>query len=864
MAAWTNSGFLRPADLAALRCDPPPAPGSLAPWVTGGHLPRDPQALLVALGWGAGAPVTVCPPGELVGPAWAVPACQGDPEAGVPPWHLVTDGRRWRLYHREAACRAVTYLEVDLAAAGPGDRRLFAALFAPGALAPGGLLARLRQRCQDEEEAAPQRLAAVVLDLWPALAQALGAPDAAGRAADLARRALVGALVAHLAAVRSGHAPGAVLAHLADQGCPLVSGCPPAAAELALAAVGPAAAPAPPHALGAACEALLAHGLAWEGGRAFLMPDRRRRRRAGAYYTPWWLARHLAACALTAVQAPSQPPLQVLDPAAGCGAFLLAALDWITDAQVAVGVRGDPWDLRRQVAAGCLWGVELDPLAAATAEAALWLATVGPGCPLPPYPAGRVRVGNALVGPIPGARDLPPAPAGLGAVDWAAAFDVILGNPPWGAALSEAERRWLRAAYGGPQGPLAGEVNPYIAFGIRSLQLVRPGGTVALVLPEGWLANRSAAPFRRWLLATAQIDAIAVLRKGVFASAPDTVPVLLVARRRPAPGGPCTVRIFGFDRPRRELPHLAWREERQVDPATWAGRPHALFAVCERATLADRWQAMAASCQRLDGGGRLCRLSDGIYKTRLERWVVPPPGEGAIPVLRTAAELDRYRIRWAGWGLPRAALAQLSAGDRARVQAPKLIFHALKKPGMLYRVTCALDAAGGLAASNNFVLLLPLDCPYDLRYLMALCNSRLLNAWYNDHFIQVNIEAFTLGALPIPRLAVCGSPSQRVRDLAPVLAAVDRGDHGAVLAAVEAWLAPGGPAVLVHDLLAEVAGRLAAGPERAGGAGAGVPGAGDREALDRLVDAIVYRLYGLTPAEVAAVEDGFQKGRGSS
>lgn len=85
-------------------------------------------------------------------------------------------------------------------------------------------------------------------------------------------------------------------------------------------------------------------------------------------------------------------------------------------------------------------------------------------------------------------------------------FDVVVTNPPFGSLL--------RAEAIAPLGPFetAGSRKsvPLEVLGLeRSIAFLRPGGRLAIVLPDGVLANASTTPLRRWLLE--RIDPIAIV-----------------------------------------------------------------------------------------------------------------------------------------------------------------------------------------------------------------------------------------------------------------------------------------------------------------------------------------------------------------
>jgi hypothetical protein len=200
--------------------------------------------------------------------------------------------------------------------------------------------------------------------------------------------------------------------------------------------------------------------------------DPRTRQARGAHYTPEELADGLVARALAGHHEPT-----VCDPACGGGALLLAA----GRHQEAAG--GDPRSIVER-----LWGIDIDPLAVATTQAALALwGGVAP-------PAGRLVVADALLDP-------PPMPL----------VDVVVGNPPFLSQLdamtvrgaTDAER--LRARFGAAVQAYTDTAGLFLLAGCA---LSRVGGTVAMVLPQSVMAARDASGVRDAL------DACAHLREG--------------------------------------------------------------------------------------------------------------------------------------------------------------------------------------------------------------------------------------------------------------------------------------------------------------------------------------------------------------
>jgi hypothetical protein len=129
-------------------------------------------------------------------------------------------------------------------------------------------------------------------------------------------------------------------------------------------------------------------------------------------------------------------------------------------------------------------------------------------------------------------------------------FDAVIGNPPWDMVRGDsgddkarvsrkAEARRLTdfvRESGIYRVDSTAHANLYQLFVERSLQLVRRGGRIGLVLPSGLISDAGAAPLRRHLFDRADIEAITGLdnREAIFPIHRSTRFVLLTC----SPGQP--------------------------------------------------------------------------------------------------------------------------------------------------------------------------------------------------------------------------------------------------------------------------------------------------------------------------------------
>lgn len=94
-------------------------------------------------------------------------------------------------------------------------------------------------------------------------------------------------------------------------------------------------------------------------------------------------------------------------------------------------------------------------------------------------------------------------------------FDVLMTNPPFAGTIKE--RNVLRLYnLAEKRGRIVNKIGRHILFLERSLQFIRPGGRMAIVLPQGLLNNTNAEYIRRFVIDSARILAVVGLHGNTF------------------------------------------------------------------------------------------------------------------------------------------------------------------------------------------------------------------------------------------------------------------------------------------------------------------------------------------------------------
>jgi hypothetical protein len=405
----------------------------------------------------------------------------------------------------------------------------------------------------------------------------------------------------------------------------------------------------------------------------------------GAWYTPRWLAEDLVARALPDRAASELGP--VVDPACGGGVFLLAAAERL----VALG--HEPGE-----AVARLHGIDVDPLAVAVTEAALWWWAACRDAAVRP----AIRVGDGL---------LEPEPRRPGSV---------VGNPPFlgqlraDTAADAARRAALRRRFGAAVRPYT---DPAWLFLLDAVERVAEGGRVVLVQPQSCLGARDGAEVRARIDGVAELEDVVVADAGTFAAAVDVCAPVLRRARAPV-SNDWTAGLAAA----RRIPEV------ELTGTSTLGEMASLHA-----GFRDEYYGTVAAVREGGPGVRLVT-------------------SGAIDPLRL---LDREQ-RFAGrrWRDPRVDVSALSgrAARWAEVQrGPKAVVATQTRV-----LEAVADPAGSLLASVPAIVVRPHD-PRHLWRVLAVLTAPSASAWLLRRSAGTALSADScrptvglLGALPVP------------------------------------------------------------------------------------------------------------------
>lgn len=209
----------------------------------------------------------------------------------------------------------------------------------------------------------------------------------------------------------------------------------------------------------------------------------------------------------------------ILDPACGPAGFLIHSLYWVSDRYIQ-GKFADFTNRRYQYANSRLFGIDFDPRLVRVAKAMMLIAGDGR--------ANIYRV-NTL-----DPREWQNRTDGLAGAVTDGWFDLIMTNPPFAGNVSQPEiLGGFDLAYKGDQSKhkRANKLTRDVLFIERCLRFLKPGGRMAIVLPQGDLNNTSAEYIRNWLIQKARILAVVGLHVNTFKPFTGTKTSIVLLRK---------------------------------------------------------------------------------------------------------------------------------------------------------------------------------------------------------------------------------------------------------------------------------------------------------------------------------------------
>ncbi len=443
--------------------------------------------------------------------------------------------------------------------------------------------------------------------------------------------------------------------------------------------------------------------------------------------------------------------ITICDPACGSGAFLNQALDFLIDEhryidELQAKLLGEALvlsDIEKSILENNLFGVDLNEESVEIAKLSLWLRTARPNRKLNDL-NNNIKCGNSLVSDS--------AIAGEKSFDWlkefpqifsSGGFDVIVGNPPWGAKVPKNQKDYINKNFICK----SGELETYVHFIDQIINnLLKLNGVLGLITPNTWYYLDKYVELRKFLLEK-QIVELIELEKNIFEDAPDIVPAIFIIINNQVVNNIIQTHSlkkgyipdFLIDTQIMESFNIDLNDYKKFEDLTFN-----LRLTTDKVTVLQKIKANSIGVKKyysvrygIKTGNNNKFLSKD--NSGLENWK---------QCVSSASGVKRYSLTWEGDYLNYGN--HLAGFSNNSFERKKILIQYIRKLSMDRRIVSALDIEGKFYPLNNFSFVEELDSnDNSIEFLQGVLNSKLMNFYFRNIYIDYNIKPKYIEKLPL-------------------------------------------------------------------------------------------------------------------
>ncbi len=313
-----------------------------------------------------------------------------------------------------------------------------------------------------------------------------------------------------------------------------------------------------------------------------------------------------------------------------------------------------------------------------------------------------------------------------------AGFDAVIGNPPYINAnelnkqLSQFEKPYWRICFSSA----SGAYDAYVLFLEQALRLTRTGGLASLITPNKFLSAPYGVALREYLYKNAKMMRLLDASRARVFDDPSVYPVVTVFENT-CPLDRYKILIETIrEKDNERFSEFSFHESdnlTKLPDKIWGFLFSEYLPLIVKATQTSLSLEMCSTVRA---------SSSATEADAYEKALTNRPGKTMKKFLNTGL-INRFGNTWGIQPLvhkghtfrtPYIDLAHdvVSDNRRAQYEKPKIIFAKIAK-----RIEAYLDRGGTFASANtNFVY----DSEFDLGYLLAILNSRLMSTLYQGYF----------------------------------------------------------------------------------------------------------------------------------
>ncbi|MDR1491340.1 MAG: N-6 DNA methylase [Planctomycetaceae bacterium] len=451
--------------------------------------------------------------------------------------------------------------------------------------------------------------------------------------------------------------------------------------------------------------------------------------------------------------------LTICDPACGSGAFLNAALDFLKAEHHLIDemiskTEGHSLvfsDLDNEILRNNLYGVDVNEESVEITRLALWLRTAKQGRKLCSLDS-NIKCGNSLIDD--------PQIAEEKAFNWHkefpsvfenGGFDVVIGNPPYGAKIDKIQVAYLSEYYA-HWGISSALNDAYFVFYAMALdKILKQNCFLGFITPNTWKLIDNAKTFRNLLFADFQICQIVQHLNKVFEEATVDCDTMIIRKTKLSKD--IFLRFMDGSTIKKEhyLPQNLLKQQGYINTFLTQKDYDLKEKILSQSVLIKEELIIKNGVKPYEKGKGKPPQTDKTMKEK--PFTSEVKKDNSFSPLIGGSYFHKYRLMWNNnyW---------IQYGEWLAAPREKEIFEAEEK--LIFRQTS--DSIIGTYVGNGFIMrdnthiiLNKENSEFHLKYILALLNSKLSDYFYwtinpEKGEAMAQVKAFHLGLLPIKKI----------------------------------------------------------------------------------------------------------------
>ncbi|MBR4246133.1 MAG: N-6 DNA methylase [Treponema sp.] len=440
--------------------------------------------------------------------------------------------------------------------------------------------------------------------------------------------------------------------------------------------------------------------------------------------------------------------LKILDPACGSGAFLNAALRYLRKEHTLIDYF---WSkihegelnftaIDNTILENNLYGVDINEDSIEITKLSLWLHTASKNRKLTTL-NDKIKCGNSLIDD--------PNVAGEKAFDWQkefpevfekGGFDVVIGNPPYVNIknVENAKNALIKEFYKSHYKSAKVMFDLYSLFTEKSAILLKPNGFFGFIFSNSWLGSQSFYSFREFLAKDVTVTELVDLPDKVFTDATVKTCICFYINKRPNENSEIKIsecndqQIFiskGFTQKYKDIissDNLSFTMKRNIN-----------FENVKTIKL-----------------GNIAKFTAGISTANDKKFVLKEKIDDDCYLFLRGRDLAKWKkpIPAGDYMWYKPDLMAENVNARPRVKNNFLVPEKILIQDVATEISATLDTESFLC-NKTVNVLYEISTNYNIKYILALLNSKLANTWIKQVFpTGLHIEVSQLILLPIPEI----------------------------------------------------------------------------------------------------------------